>query len=776
MANNYNEILALVNAGNQMGLSNTIKRDYGIPLDFTSVQPNMDEAVKYAATSTKAYIGQPISVGSKLYIITDTAAAEKYVIGEDEYDNYLAEVGSATEGDGVTIDLESGILTLHGFDSALSGYLPRKSEDGTLEWVPISAVVQGDGNKVTTLTSTDGSVEITKTTDTDESLVYDLKVTPYDDSAIAGRVKAIEDDYLKTADKYDDTALAARVKALEDEERYDETPLANRVGALETAVNHEETGLAAHEDRLQVVEAFFSAIEDSDETINTLKEIQEYIASDETGAAAMADSIKANADAIKVLNGDGEGSVAKSIEDAVAPVRELADAAQTAEEVASAIATAITNENLGQYAKADEVNAELAKKIENGSIAHTSEGVAEGVTVDDKTLKIVVDSYTKKEVRDYVADVIEDMTGGESAADVKLMLENHIETYDAKVAEIDAKDAAQDASITAAQQQADKGVADAKTAKDAADAAALAVTNLADGQVTINKNAIAALQTLVAGEEETSHTKRLAALEAHDLAHQSEFNGLTTTVNELATLVGKKANAADVYTKTEADGKFLTEHQSLENYYTKTQADAAVKAITGTPAEGKTLVQMIEDAQTAATYDDTQVKADIKANTDAIAALVGDEGTIAKAVAAEKARAEGEEAKLDGRLKEVETFFAAVEEPDEVINTLAEIVSYIESDKSGAAELTGKVNQNTTDIAALVQRVGANETAISTTLPAAIAAAEAAAKKYTDDNMVKADGTSIKNTNGTFSVGQVSTDNLVNGADTLVLFGGKATI
>ena len=30
-----------------------------------------------------------------------------------------------------------------------------------------------------------------------------------------------------------------------------------------------------------------------------------------------------------------------------------------------------------------------------------------------------------------------------------------------------------------------------------------------------------------------------------------------------------KANAEDVYTKTEADNKFLTEHQSLDNYYTK---------------------------------------------------------------------------------------------------------------------------------------------------------------------------------------------------------------
>lgn len=38
----------------------------------------------------------------------------------------------------------------------------------------------------------------------------------------------------------------------------------------------------------------------------------------------------------------------------------------------------------------------------------------------------------------------------------------------------------------------------------------------------------------------------------------------------------------------------------------------------GAVAEGKTVVQMIEDAQTAATYDDTQVKADIAANAEAI--------------------------------------------------------------------------------------------------------------------------------------------------------------
>lgn len=54
------------------------------------------------------------------------------------------------------------------------------------------------------------------------------------------------------------------------------------------------------------------------------------------------------------------------------------------------------------------------------------------------------------------------------------------------------------------------------------------------------------------------------------------------------------------------------------------QADVnALKDKVGTVADGKTIVQMISEAQTAATYDDTAIKADIKANADDIAVLEG---------------------------------------------------------------------------------------------------------------------------------------------------------
>lgn len=65
------------------------------------------------------------------------------------------------------------------------------------------------------------------------------------------------------------------------------------------------------------VDAFFSDADMTESAKDTLKELQEYIASDETGAAAMAASIKQNADAIDAVEGrmtTVEGAVATKVE------------------------------------------------------------------------------------------------------------------------------------------------------------------------------------------------------------------------------------------------------------------------------------------------------------------------------------------------------------------------------------------------------------------------------------------------------------------------------
>ena len=124
--------------------------------------------------------------------------------------------------------------------------------------------------------------------------------------------------------------------------------------AIATEQSRAEGVEANHESRITTMETFFKEadIDASQEFIDTLKEIQDYIADDKTGAAAMAASIqanktaietevgrakgieadlqsqitaeattaraaeKANADAIAVLNGSANGSIAKAVNDA----------------------------------------------------------------------------------------------------------------------------------------------------------------------------------------------------------------------------------------------------------------------------------------------------------------------------------------------------------------------------------------------------------------------------------------------------------------------------
>jgi hypothetical protein len=92
MANNYTQIKALVDAGNKMGLSNTITRDYGMPLDISEIYDSFEAAKKYAGESPVAYVGQIIAV------ITNTDA-EAYIISPQvqEDGTYLKPLASLVQ-------------------------------------------------------------------------------------------------------------------------------------------------------------------------------------------------------------------------------------------------------------------------------------------------------------------------------------------------------------------------------------------------------------------------------------------------------------------------------------------------------------------------------------------------------------------------------------------------------------------------------------------------------------------------------------------------------
>ena len=140
-------------------------------------------------------------------------------------------------------------------------------------------------------------------------------------SGVQGEVVTIKGDYLKSSDKEelegkialkaDQTALdevagvanaaatKVELKAEEDRAKGEEA----RIEGLISAEADRAKGVEADfESRIATMEVFWDTTEDKDGVVNKLKEIKEYIESDETGAATMAGNIQANTQAISAMD------------------------------------------------------------------------------------------------------------------------------------------------------------------------------------------------------------------------------------------------------------------------------------------------------------------------------------------------------------------------------------------------------------------------------------------------------------------------------------------
>lgn len=759
MANNYEKVLGLVEK-NQMGLSNTIKRDYGIPLDFTSIQASYDEAVKYAATNTLAYVGQTIAVGGTLYIITETSNGT-HTVGEGEsavtYDNYLTEVGSKTEGDGNTIELDGQTLKLAGLKDLDNSktYVPSL-EGGKLVWrLPDNSTVEGLDAAVSALET---RTEALETIVNGKEAVGETPAVVGLVDIVAAHTQAIgvaaqPESTEGAGDGVEATGLykaiddaRAEAKQYTDSLAYNDTALANRVTAVENAVNHETTGLEAHEARIVAMETFWSATEDSDGIVNKLKEIQDYIASDESGAATMAGDIKANTDAIAVLNGDATkaGSVAKAVADAVAPlataadlneVRATAEAAATASDIATAIAG---KANTADVYNKDEIDAKIGTP---GTPASGTEG-EDGYVPAVAGTGVYQHVYSKDEVTKLVADI----TGGESAADVLTALNAYKTTNDTRVKAVEDKNASQDSVIADVDTRAQKGINDAAAAKTAADNAALAVTNLSNGQVATNKNDIAVLSALVTGTgsetPETSHATRIGTLEAYKTTHTSEFNTLKGSVETNAANIATKANAADVYTKAQVEG-FVNAKANSADVYTKGETDSAISGAVSAAVAGIDLKPYAKAADVETTVQGINAAIAEKAN-------ASDVYTKTEAEAAFMTQTE-----VDDRINAL--IKAADPADGKTIENITNLVKYVDENAGEIAELVTTVGDNTKAIQANTKSI--------TDINAAIAAIVAP----------KASSEISVGTDGTIGIIEMNVNKLVQTeGDVLILNGGDA--
>ena len=714
MAKLYGEIAAK----SLLTLDKSFARANGQPLDASEVYYSLDAAKTYAA-GAQAYIGQKI-------VVIENGIVSHYSV--EDTDGNLKELGAKPVADGTTVEIAAdGKITLANISDKAQGTYNAVLVNGELTWVkPSSTTVEGLSDLITALT---GRVDDAEKDIDDLQAAVGAASKPEsaegagDGVAATGLYKLIE-DALAEAKQYADDH--------DDDTQYDDSDLKSRIAELEK---------------------FFATAdgESLDAALDTLIEIQKEIAKDDASAASMLASIQANTQAIETLNGADTvtGSVDKKIKDAI---------------------EAIPDVDLSEYAKsADVANTYITK-------TDASTTYATQTTVNDLNATVTNQGNTLSTLNTKVDEII--AAGGQPNTIEHVAVNGVRLTPDedkqvnvvvpTKFTDITDDSGFSDL-ISTAKAQADKGVNDA--------AAAQATANQAQADVDAVEVTVGEHSTVIAGHTTSisDHSTRITQLEEADTAHTAEYNALkaivdghttsiagkaeqtaldtananiTKNTNAIATLndttipainaeVAKKANSADVYAKSDV--------------YNKVEI--------GTIETGKTLVQMIEEAQSAATYDDTQIKADIKANTDALAILNGDVGTAGSIKAEAKAAADTAVATV-------------VNGAPEALDTLREVAEWIANDESGAAAMANKIAANEKAIADINNEttgILATAKSYADVLFAGIPAATADAL-----GLVRADNVSIVNNEGVLSVRAVPTDLLTQGTQEFILNGGSA--
>lgn len=246
----------------------------------------------------------------------------------------------------------------------------------------------------------------------------------------------------------------------------------------------------------------------------------------------------------------------------------------------------------------------------------------------------------------------------------------------------------------------------------------------------INKKAQEVLDSATGGSSESAASVK-QALDAYKASNDPKVAANATAAAEAKTAAENAQAAADAAQNT-ANSKTTMAEVEAKGYATKTEAqgyanakDTAIaeakaageaaqsdvdtlKAKVGTVADGKTVVKMIEEAQAAATYDDTKVKADIAANVETIGGVKG---------------------RLD-------TFLADADLTENAIDTLKELQTYITEHGTEAAGWTNKITANETAIAEEAKTARAAEEANATGVTEA---KTAAATAQSDVDAIKAD-------------------------------------
>ena len=725
----------------------SIKRGNPLPLDADSIFDSYAALEAYAA-DVLAYPGQVVAV------VNEDSTGIYYL------DQNLAihPVGVSPSGDEKTIEVSaSGAVSLLGAAAAANGTIPMIGDEGKLVWKTLEDIGAGDGNDNTTYEFNFANEKITVT-----PKLNGIEQTPVElDLSTFVTAEEFAEEIGKLADNDTTYSVAEGEKVLK---------LTDTVFSTEIGLKHENgmislTGIngeviAEFSDSDFVKDSVLEDVEYNAETqkiVFTWKTVDGETKTDEVSVADFVQTYTAGAGlelsenefAVKI---DSESEAFLSVGTNGVKLAGVQTAIDTAKQAAidDAAAKYATTGALSELETAIDGRLDTLEAIDHTLLATKAE--LEPIATAASNAETAVGNLESR--FDEIVAV-----GGEPNAINKIQVNGKELTITEKTVNIEVPTSlsglegwtALDERVTAAKTQADKGVSDASAAQAKADNNANEITAIG-GRLTT-------LET-----DRTAHAGRLDALETANAQHTGEYTALKNIVDGHVTAIASKAEASAVsalelkVTANENAVKTINETTIpgvLVEVNKKANADNVYsKSEIGTITEGKTLVQMIEAAKTEASYDDTEVRGLITSESE-------------RAIAAEGA--------LSGRLDTVETFFAAVETPDETINTLAEIVSYIESDKSGASEMAASIKSNSDAIAAINnETTGILATAQKYTDDKIAAIPVAGAllglvKSSEDDNKIKVE------TDGTMSVNRISVEKLyVEEGSELILNGGNA--
>ena len=676
----------IMNDAAYMGFPLSIKRGNPAPVDTTAVWYNKTELETYATSGATAYVGQILT------LIAD-GKAEAYMISNEA--GTLVKLAQTTASG----DLATDVANLQTQVSTLITKIGA-AKDGNTAATGLYALIEAAKKQA------------------------DKGVTDAATAQSAAEAAQSDIDALETVVGADDTAgLRKRIK---DNETAITTLNGNGEGSVSKAVS----------------DAVSTLIDGAPDTFDTFKEIAAWITEHGEDATAMTTAISA-LEAILVGFGTGEGetgTVKKYVDDAIAALK-IGDYAKAADLTALAgrvdtlegkPAASITQEQINAWtAKQDagdfveksaystkvkaleDANAANATAIagvkttaEAAVVANTAitAGTATKITYDAKGLVTKGENLAVSDIPNLGISKID---GLQDALDGKQATLTFDGTYNAgtnKAATVktvtdaiaavisDGDDAAADNTIAGAKLYADSKASTAESN-------AKSYANSLVGDTSVIGRKVAALEGKVDVDSVSSaiRTAKTEAITAAGAAADTKVaaaktailgeEGYKQTVKSAYELASQKTTMAEVENKGYAV-KTEVDEAIKDAKSAGTTAQAAVAALdtkVGAVTEGKTVVQMISEAQSAATYNDAAVKADIKKNTDAIGVLNGSgTGSVKKIV--------------DDAINKFSTDIS----DDNVVNSYKELIDWVATHGSEAATMASAI----TALQAIVDGIG----------------------------------------------------------------------